>query len=419
VTNTQNNILLISYFMPPSGGISCQRGLRFAKFLNKIGWNCTVLTYEGDYPWRVIDTTLLKDISSIRCIRIPSPVLEKYFANQKNIFAKIPAIYSGILKIDVMSNWVDNVKKHISEILDDVKPDIILMTVPPFSLLELIEILKRETAQIPIIVDMRDLYWILNPHGSILRRSINWYQRSTAKQKIPMWLSLADGFIAPTEAIISQLAKIHSAPATVIHTPFVPEDFSPMQSYRRTEKFRILHSGRIYRSNRADKLLEIFSLLPDYILNRTKLILQGHSNRYAKKLFSGYDWAELTAQVPHSDALACQVSSDVNLVFVTESAKNGGDLIVPGKIFDYIGAGKPIYAIGPAGGELLSFMKKYDLGFTAPLESPELCAGMLSKIFRLWEKNKLAPVDKNIRAKFSADVVIKKLADFLKRFLIM
>ncbi|MCD6595147.1 hypothetical protein J7L68_05665 [bacterium] len=419
--NKKHNLLFISYFFPPSGGISCQRAIRFAKFLPKFGWDTTVLTYDGNYPWKIIDRTLLEKSCSIPTIKIPASEIENYYSGENGIDCKMKTLLSGVLNIDVMSNWTKSVEEKLPKIIDEKRPDLILLTAPPFSSLELVQFIKKIDAKIPVIVDMRDLYWILNPSGSIIKRIINFHQRSTAMAKIPMWLSLADGFIAPSDAILSKISNEYHSPAITVPTPYDPDDFDCARKYKKNKMFKILHSGRIYRSNKPEYLFKIFSLLPSDILKRTRLILQGHNSDEARKIFSSLPWTQLTDSVPHEQALSSQCASDVNLVYVTESSKNDGDLIIPGKIFDYIGAGRPIFAIGPQNGALVSFVEQNKLGFSASTESPELSAEILSKIFRLWENDKLESIpsdtQKEIRSKFSANAIVSELARFLEKFL--
>ena len=45
------NVLIISYYWPPSGGGGVQRVLKFCKYLPDYGWNPIVLTVkDGEFP---------------------------------------------------------------------------------------------------------------------------------------------------------------------------------------------------------------------------------------------------------------------------------------------------------------------------------------------------------------------------------
>jgi hypothetical protein len=72
------NVLIISYYWPPSGGPGVQRVLKFCKYLSRFGWNPIVLTVEdGEFP--AIDNSLLKDSKNIECIKVKGFSLFRIF----------------------------------------------------------------------------------------------------------------------------------------------------------------------------------------------------------------------------------------------------------------------------------------------------------------------------------------------------
>jgi len=408
------NILLITYFFPPAGGISCQRAIKFAQHLPHFDWNITVLTSGGNSPWKILDRTLIESVQHIDTIRITSHKLNRFFSTERHYLTKFSIALSGIKNIDVMSHWSNTICSIIPEIISRKSPDIVLITIPPFSCLKIVEEIKRFDDNIPVIVDIRDLFWILNPYGSPARKIANSMQRKKALSEIPRLINMCDGIIAPGNAIINETIHFTSLPAVTIPTPFDPKTVKGFPEYEKKEKFTILHSGRFSRSNRPGPLHYIFSLLPDDILANLQLILQGYSEKSAEKFFKPESWARLIQTVPHREALETQIQSDLNLVFVTEKPELQGNLILPGKIFDYISAGRPVIAFGPENGALLSFVKQNKLGFTAPIDFPEMAAGILSKAFRIWEKSEINQIPEETRHKFSVDVVMKKLSEFME-----
>ena len=63
------NVLIISYYWPPSGGPGVQRVLKFCKYLPNFGWNPIVLTVkDGEFP--VSDFSLEKDSKAIESIKV-------------------------------------------------------------------------------------------------------------------------------------------------------------------------------------------------------------------------------------------------------------------------------------------------------------------------------------------------------------
>lgn len=70
------NILIITYYWPPSGGSGVQRWLKFVKYLPQFGYKPFVYTVEnGEYP--VLDNSLEKDIPK-EAIVIKKPIWEPY-----------------------------------------------------------------------------------------------------------------------------------------------------------------------------------------------------------------------------------------------------------------------------------------------------------------------------------------------------
>ena len=81
------NVLIITYYWPPSGGGGVQRVLKFCKYLPDYGWNPIVLTVEdGEFP--SLDNSLLEDVNGIVCTKAKGFSLYsifKKFSGKKNI----------------------------------------------------------------------------------------------------------------------------------------------------------------------------------------------------------------------------------------------------------------------------------------------------------------------------------------------
>ena len=71
------NILIITYYWPPSGGSGVQRWVYFSKYLKKFGWNPMVLTVSPKKAsYRHFDESLLdivKEINICKDIGIKKP----------------------------------------------------------------------------------------------------------------------------------------------------------------------------------------------------------------------------------------------------------------------------------------------------------------------------------------------------------
>ena len=81
------NVLVITYYWPPSGGGGVQRVLKFCKYLADYGWNPIVLTVEdGEFP--AFDNSLVEEAKDITCTKAKGFSLYsnfKKFSGKKNI----------------------------------------------------------------------------------------------------------------------------------------------------------------------------------------------------------------------------------------------------------------------------------------------------------------------------------------------
>lgn len=416
MAQSSRKLLFISYFFPPSGGISSLRAMLFARFLRRSGWMVKVLTCGNKLPWRVIDESLMKLVEEIDVIKLKTNIIDGYYSKNYMFHKKILVGISSVLNLDPMHFWAKEVSRHIKSVLTNFSPDLVLITIPPFSSALLVEHIKRLSPQIPVILDFRDLFWLFLPYGSIFRKLANLVQLRLAKSIFRRITPMFDGFIVPDSSFVETVKTYSQAPIGVIPTPYDPDEFRDLPKANFTEHFTIVHAGSFHRYNNPKFLRRVFSILPDSILQNTKLLLVGNVNSRARKIFRNISWAKIIDHLPRKYALGLLVSSDANLVFVTVPASRGGKQIVPGKVFDYIGAGKPIIAFAPEGGALLKLVKENEFGAAAPIEDPEKAAKTIAELYENWRKGgKQIGSDK--RKDFSVNAIIPKLSDFLGNFI--
>ncbi len=408
-------VLYFSYFFPPTGGISCQRTIRFVKYLKKYGWDITVVA-SGDFKsWRVIDNSLLEKVKDVKKVTYSLRRIASFYNGEKNL-ANLNLAIRSLHGLDPMHIWTREVKVDMDRLIKKHKPDIAIITIPPFSTAELAESIKKIDEKIKVILDIRDLFWVFKPYGSFMRRVANIAQNYFAQKKFRIWMKYFEGFIVPDESFTDTIENYSDSPVETIPTPFDPDDFNNLKPYSKNEKFTILHSGSFNRYNSPNLLKIIFHTLPDEVLSKTELILQGNMSKKAEKIFNEISFIRVEKQVPFKYALQEQCKSELNLVFVSVPNGKGGEQIVPGKVFDYIGAGRPILAIGPKNCALLKLIKSNQLGFWASIKEPEIASGMITKAFRQWQNDKLMPIGKQ-RETFEAMIIVKRLSNFLSRLI--
>ena len=138
---TNNKLLVISYYWPPSGGSGVQRWLNFSNNLIKKGWDITVFTAKNaNYP--IIDNGLSRIVNkSIKVLRIPIFEPTSLFKktntdniNSSNFIKKfILWIRANLFFPDSRMFWIKKVTKQASDYIKQNNINCLVTTAPPFS----------------------------------------------------------------------------------------------------------------------------------------------------------------------------------------------------------------------------------------------------------------------------------------------
>ena len=136
-------ILIITYYLPPSGCSGVQRWLNFSNYLVDLGYDVTVLSPEfADYP--ILDNSLINQINPlVKILKVPVFEPAKFFKskskNSDNIENKGIINY---LKLFIRSNfffpdsrmfWINDVVKRASSFINKNNINCVITTSPPFS----------------------------------------------------------------------------------------------------------------------------------------------------------------------------------------------------------------------------------------------------------------------------------------------
>ncbi|MDA9084523.1 glycosyl transferase family 1, partial [Flavobacteriaceae bacterium] len=167
------NILIITYYWPPSGGSGVQRWMYFAKYLKKLGCNPIVLTVDPKYAsYNLKDLSLnshIKDIETHKTFSLEILSLYSFFKSgnktkgipqsyipNKSIFDKITSFIRLNLFIpDSRIGWNFFAFKKAKKIISNNKIDYVITTGPPHSSHLIGEKIYKKY-KLKWIVDLRD-----------------------------------------------------------------------------------------------------------------------------------------------------------------------------------------------------------------------------------------------------------------------
>ncbi len=375
-------VLVIAYYFPPMGLSGVQRTLKFVKYLPQFGWQPTVLTVDA-VGYYAQDDTLLAELDSrdVKVVRTPAAGPGRFLAKKETV--KLPGertrkwlsrISDTFFIPDNKIGWKKAALEKAVALHRETPFDLIFCTAPPFTSF-LIGMELKERINKPLVFDYRDP-WIDNPFKFYPTPLHKWRHKILERRALK-----ASSHVVTTNRRVKELLINHYQFLTyhdidIITQGFDPEDFpegrvpSPANS-----KMRITYAGIFWEDR-----------VPDYFLRALHDLLQEHPDLRTRieALFVGnfrdenlklveqlglQDVVNIVSYVPHAECIRYLLSSDVLWMVA------GDDLGSPGKVYEYIGAGKPILGCVPDG-----FMRSTILEAGGTVVDPDDVAGIKAAI---------------------------------------
>ncbi len=418
-------VLIVAYYWPPAGGPGVQRWLKFVKYLPEYGIRPVLYIPENPhYP--ILDQSLTEEVPEDLTI-YKSPIWEPYSWAGWLSKKKTKKISSGIVprsnpsaldKIflwirgnlfipDARKFWVKPSVKYLMEILEKEGINTVITTGPPHSL-HLIGLGLQKTQNIRWIADFRDPWTTIGYHKSLRLTRASEKKHSELEKKV---LSSADEILTTSKTTAAEFKKVTVRPVTVITNGY---DSSPGFAVDGDGYFSISHIGSLLSERNPSVLWKVLSDLcrDDVEFHKAlRIRLTGVvSDEIVQEIhnFGLKEVVEVHPYLPHEDALMAQRTSSILLLVEINSEDTRG--IIPGKLFEYMAAGRPVLAIGPKDWEAGTMVEDTGSGkvFTYTMEK-ELKNTIL-EWFRDFRKGTLNRVSPEI-GQYSRKALTKKLSE--------
>jgi len=255
----------------------------------------------------------------------------------------------------------------------------------------------------PWLVDCNDL-WSLNPDrtNGPLRDALD----AAMEQRV---LRRANRLTTVSEPMREELEHRHRKPVTVLYSGFEAAEFPPPGPRAAGDARRLLFAGTLYGKQDLTPLLRALAqgrregwLSPE----RLEINFVGRlSDRAALEAdrFGVADFVTTSEPIPRDQLLRLMVDADALLLpSLHDTDRNA----LPMKLFEYIGAKRPIIVFGPGEHLAASLVAEHGLGLVLPDE-----AG-LQRCLRdlLSAENVLRAGNEQERAQFSRDTTLATLA---------
>ena len=418
-----HRVLVIAYYFPPLALSGVQRTLKFVKYLPDFDWHPTVLTVE-DRGYFAKDSALLDELGGLPVnIRRTQSLDPLHYMRSKNVVRMPGAATLGFLgKISqtlfVPDNKIGWMRKAVAECMRIIKQDsidVIYATAPPWTDLLIGVELKRRSG-LPLLIDYRDA-WLDNPlhfYPTPLHKALHRRLEHRA-------LKAADKIITINRPIKERMLRSYDLVShndiSIIPQGFDQQDFEGLTRQRAKDgKLRILYSGIFYYNRGPENMMLALQALGEKrpeTRDRIELHIVGSARdgdiAMARRL--GLESQVVThGYLPHREAVQRLVDADV--LWLTIGRGRGEEMMSTGKLYEYLGAMKPILATIPDGAAHRTLEKCGAVFFASP-DDPESIMGQLNTLFDLHKNNTLPSPSYEFVSQFERKALTGRLATML------
>lgn len=404
-------VLVVAYYFPPMGLSGVQRVAKLVKYLPAHGWLPTVLTVEpaGYFAY---DATLLREVEAagVEIVRTPSWDPTRLFGRRRIVSLpseprrRLLSLASQFLFVpDNKIGWYPFAVRAGRRLLRRRCFDAILSSAPPYSAHLVARTLSRESG-LPLVTDFRDA-WVENPrhvYPTPLHRRMNaWLERrvlQASRQVLTINDPIRDGLLRRMPAGVADTR------VQLLYQGYDPQDFDgvPLPVPEGDGRMRLVYSGVFYDVQTPDYFLralaELFERRPEARAEIEAVfvgLVPDASKRLAASL--GLDGTiRCAGYVPHDEAVAYLLGADV--LWMTVGERAGAEGISTSKLFEYMGARRPILALVPEGAVRQALAPYGAARVVAPADVPAIRAA-LEAWWEAWREGRLpVPDEAYVRA---------------------
>jgi glycosyltransferase involved in cell wall biosynthesis len=374
-----SSVLIVSQHAPPSGIIAARRIGGLVKYLARAGHRVTVLTsrISGEGPVEGAE----------RVVRT-----RDLFATQLNWRRRSfeamsglgPATYSRASRLESLAvpdlaaaGWLPFALPAALRLVRRERFDVALTSSPPQSAHLIGRALKRRG--LPWIADLRDGWTYDPPRPPFPTGAQRWLDETLERGA----LGRADAVIGISAPLAEDAARRFGVRAEVITNAFDPEevvDETAADGLLRPGRHALVHTGRMAVSGRSPApLLESVARLPAQVADRLDIVLAGPLTEDERQLIAAVEGDGVVRWVGSLDraqTLALQRRADTLLVLAQGAS---GPSVATGKLFEYLGAGRPILVLGErtAAAEIV---RSAGAGIVASATDPDAIAAALERL---------------------------------------
>lgn len=397
-------VLIITYYWPPAGGPGVQRWLKFVKYLPS--YNVEPIVYAPENPnYPITDDAFLNEIpDEIKVYK--KRIFEPYGLASVFSKKKTQEISAGIISTkdqtpleklllwirgnlfipDARKFWIKPSVSFLSQLIEKETIGTIITTGPPHSL-HLIGHQLKKRCKVQWIADFRDPWTSIGYHSKLLLTGASKRKHLQYEREV---LNEADKIIVTSNTTKLEFARLTKKPIKVITNGFDTYKENPITL---DTEFTISHIGSLLTGRDPLNLWKALSALVDEneeFKKGLKLQLAGVISSDVLASIHSFGlgpYTNLLGYLTHEEAVQLQRKSQVLLLIEIDSKETKG--IIPGKVFEYMSANRPILGVGPKDWEVASLIKASNTGKVLDYQQFEEIKDILWQWFLEYKKGGL------------------------------
>ena len=418
------NVLIITYYWPPSGGPGVQRWLKFVKYLPSFDIQPIALTVDpahAEYP--VIDLSLEVDVApDLKVYRTKCKgVYDWYkkftgtktapysgFANEgkPGLLQKVARFVRGNFFLpDARRGWNKYAFAEACQIIEKNAINAIITTGPPHST-HLIGLRLKKKYNLKWIVDYRDPWTSVFYNESL-------YQTRWAKKINRSYEQAVLDACDHLTLVADDRESLNIAPSKVVFIPngYDTADFCNRQTVC-SEIFTICYTGTVAGNYPIGQLPDALNALRQEKITFKLRFVGKVTDPVREKLVAQLDDSvEFVDFVPHNEAIHMMMSSDVLLLLIPNADNN--KFILTGKVFEYLATGKPVLVVGPPESKAAQIVQQANAGAAFEDDDVEGMKNFLSQQYQNQIKGIHPVPDWEIIRQFSRERLTQRLAEII------
>ena len=373
-------LLIITYYWPPTGGSGVQRWVKFSKYLPEFGWQPVVYTPEN--PEQLArDESLLADVPACAEV-VKTHISEPYEiyrrltggkqgqevnpvnAQKKNWKQRLSLWVRGNCFIpDPRVGWVRPSVRFLKKYLAEHPVDAVVTTGPPQSV-HLIGLGLKKALGLHWIADFRDPWTEMFYYKHLGLSAAADRRHRRLEQAV---LDGADTVISVSPPVAADFQSKTKTPVVLITNGYDDDDFSSFAGLTgESPTFRLVHTGLFAADgnplNLWDALARRCEADPDFRA-RLEIRLAGKVDAAITDAIRarglGANLVEL-GYLPHDETVREQRAADILLLPLRREPEYAK--VLPGKIFEYLAARRPVLGIGQEDGAAATVLRDAGAG---------------------------------------------------------